>query len=121
MARPDVARVGAPAGLDPIARIARAERDSIARAGSDRIVETGAPELQPPTRPLAPAGLARTVDRALGRVVLPTLLELADALDDAAAVLVGDARLEPGLRDVIGAVLDDERHKVLRYVDLRDA
>lgn len=121
MARQHVAPVGSPSGADPIARIARAEREAFVRGPTDRVVPADTPEVQPPTRPLAPVGLARTVDRALGRIALPTLLELTDALEDAAAVLSDEPRLEPALRDVIDAVLADERRKVLRYVDLRDA
>lgn len=106
----------APARTDPIALIDAVERGEAVPGLAP--VDHG-PDLQPPSRPLAPRGLAGVLDAALGPVELPGLVELADVLARAEAEVARDPAIEPGLGEVIVAVLGDERRKVTRYLDLR--
>ena len=106
---------------DPISAIARAEK--AARVGDDQtapmVFDTG-PDLVDPSRPLAPQGLASVVDQALGQVQLPTLLELANALDDISDSADAMAEIDPAMSSVAKAVIEDEQRKIMRYLDLRD-
>lgn len=116
--RPAPVPGGIPAG--PIGVIARAEaRREVAARGSAAAEEAQA-DLVPPVRELAPQGLAAIVDAAFGPVRLPGLMPLADALEAAAARMEMLASVDPALAEVAGAVVADERRKILRYLDLRD-
>lgn len=121
MADRGLSRIGGDITTDPIAAIARAERAGKADALLQPQVVDGGPDLVEPSRQLAPQGLAGTVDRALGSVRLPTLLELANALDDLSAHVESLADIDPALSEVAGMVLQDEQRKVMRYLDLRDS
>lgn len=120
MAQQRVSSLDRPTRAGPIDRIAEADRNRVDAVRPEGANEFDAPELQPPSRPLAPQGLAGAVDRALGRVELPTLLELANALDEASEALAQDDRIEPAMRELLSAVLTDEQRKVMRYLDVRD-
>lgn len=109
---------GPSAKTDPVALIARAERARPGAPASLAPVDHG-PDLQPPSTPLAPRGLAGVLDAALGPVELPSLVALADVLARAEAEVARDPAIEPGLGEVIVSVLGDERRKVTRYLDLR--
>ena len=112
--------VGTDLKTDPIARIAQAERLSAEEvAARAPVIDTG-PDLVEPSRPLAPQGLSAVLDGALGAVKLPTLLELANALDDLSAQAELMSDIDPAMTEVVSAVLDDEQRKVLRYLDLRE-
>jgi delta 1-pyrroline-5-carboxylate dehydrogenase len=78
------------------------------------------PDLVEPSRPFAAQGLSGTVERAMGPVALPTLLELVDALDDVAQHASAMNDIDPAMSEVALAVLSDEQAKVMRYLDLRD-
>ncbi len=107
-------------GLDPIAEIARADRSAgIDTARLDNAPDDG-PDIIPPSSHLAPQGLAAIMDRALGRVTLPTLLELQSALATARERLAVDPMIERGIVDVVEAVLVDEQSKIGRFIALRD-
>ena len=113
--------VGQDLRTDPVRTIAEADFQSRALAGSpDVAILDGGPDLVEPSRPLAPQGMAGLVDEALGAVKLPTLLELANALDEMAGYTARLADIDPAMAEVAQAVLADEQAKVLRYVDLRD-
>jgi hypothetical protein len=114
-------RVGADFSADPIAAIARAERAGRADPVTQPQIVDGGPDLVEPSRQLAPQGLSGAVDRALGSVHLPTLLELANALEDLSAHVESLADIDPALSEVAGMVLQDEQRKVMRYLDLRDS
>ena len=112
------------ARLDPIATIARQERltrdVAFDRATiGDRDAEDR-PDLVPAAAALAPQGLSGLVERALGRMTPPGLLELANALEDLQGHVSALADVDPALAEVTASVLADEQRKVLRYVDLRD-
>lgn len=118
MAEPGLSRIGRGRPADPIQIIAAAERD---RAQAQAVPSTDpAPDLVPPSRPLAPQGMAGLLDQALGPVRLPTLLELAEALELARVELDLAQGMDSEMAETVAAVLDDERAKVLRYLDLRD-
>lgn len=104
----------------PIAAIAQAERLQKTEEFAQPGVFDDVPDIVEPSRQLAPQGLTATVDRALGSVKLPTLLELANALDDLSGHLDTLTDIDPALAEVAGMVLQDEQNKVLRYIDLRD-
>ncbi|MEM8693433.1 MAG: hypothetical protein AAGG57_16300 [Pseudomonadota bacterium] len=119
MAERSLTPVGADLSSDPIARIARAEQARADASPQAQIFDSG-PDLVEPSRPLAPQGLSAVVDASLGSVKLPTLLELANALDDVGQHAGLLAEIDPAMSEIVTAVLDDEQRKVLRYVDLRD-
>ena len=118
MAEPGVNRIGGGRPTDPIQIIAAAERERAAAQGAP--APDASPDLAPPSRPLAPQGMAGLLDHALGPVRLPTLLELAEALELARVELDLSSEMELEMAEVVTAVLEDERAKVLRYLDLRD-
>lgn len=111
--------VSADLKTDPIAQIARADRIEGEAVGQVPAFDPG-PELVEPSRPLAPKGMAAVVDAALGPVKLPTLIDLADALDDLSSQADLMSDIDPAMTEVVQAVLADEQRKVLRYLDLRE-
>lgn len=120
MANPPVTRVEGGNGPEPIVWIARADAARAALVAPAELALD--PDLQPVPRPLAPQGLAAVVDRALGPVDLPRLLDLAEALEAARiAAAPSTFEIDPALADVVDAVLADEAAKVMRYLDLRGA
>ncbi|MEM9341907.1 MAG: hypothetical protein AAGA87_02565 [Pseudomonadota bacterium] len=121
MAARQLSPVGQDLRTDPIRAIAEADLQSRPPGTPTDVpvIDTG-PDLVEPSRPLAPQGMAGLVDEALGSVKLPTLLELANALEDMAGYTSRLADIDPAMAEVAQAVLSDEQAKVLRYVDLRD-
>lgn len=115
-----LAPIGAEISADPIGAIARAERQRLSDNPASTQAFDAGPDLVEPSRLLAPQGMAGAVDRALGSVKLPTLLELANALDDISGHVDALAEIDPGMAEVASAVLGDEQRKVMRYLDLRD-
>ncbi len=141
----------------PLAALARAEQarsipgaEGVARISGprgDAAIQPG-PDLIAPASDHAPRGVAALVDTALGRVELPTLHALHEALGRAHAALTPDRpasapvsggtvrvsdltpdigmdagpdpNLDLGALDlVLRAVLEDERAKISRYLTVR--
>ena len=74
----------------------------------------GRARLRPDTAP----GAAALMQAALGRSELPPPLELMAALDSALAHAPLADRAVPGLGRLVGAVIEDERFKLGRMLDL---
>lgn len=109
-------RSGATPG--PIDVIALADRKRQAAAGS--LVDFAGieePDLQP-AQAAPPVGLRGLLDSTLSGVRLPTLLELASALEQAEAEIRGSGAVEPGMSGIAADVLADEQRKLMRYLDL---
>lgn len=63
-------------------------------------------------------GPERVLHESMGRVDLPPPLELMAALEAAREFAPMADRAVPGLGQLVGAVIDDERHKLARMLDL---
>ncbi|SDX29874.1 hypothetical protein [Paracoccus sanguinis] len=109
-AAPGPARpAGAPA-LDPTRRGGPHAAPHADAAGE----APGRARLRPDTAP----GAAALMQAALGRSELPPPLELMAALDSALAHAPLADRAVPGLGRLVGAVIEDERFKLGRMLDL---
>jgi len=121
MANQNIPAVRVKSSADPITIIGRSELAVSQKvAGNTTNPLDYGPDLQNPSHPLAPMGLAAKLDDAIGNVRLPKLLELADALEHSLAEIDATSDLDPEMSTVVLAVLSDEKRKVLRYLDLRD-
>ena len=105
--------------VDIIAAAERA-RSNAADAPSGAALESGAGDRTLSRYYTQPQGLDGLVDRAVGAVDLPSLIDLKAAVERVRDGFVASPDLAPELTSTALAVMDEELMKIDRYLELRE-